>query len=116
TVEPKRNATVRWRAVLERVDEETEAQARVLVADVQQAEGLSLHARIVDSRAAAAYLAPVQHQVVGLRAHTSGIALQEVEVLVERRGERVVHRRPAVPLRVPFEQREVDDPGKRVGV
>ena len=43
--------------------------ARLLVADVQQPEDPALHGRVVDSDAAAADLAAVQHEVVGLRAH-----------------------------------------------
>src|SRR4051812_13618298 len=58
-VQPERDAAVGWRAVLERIEEEAEAQLRLLVADVEQREDLPLQRRVMDSDTAAADLTPV---------------------------------------------------------
>ena len=58
-------------------------------------------------------LAPVQHEVVGLRQHAAGVLFHQVHVGLDGRGERVVHRRPPALLAVPLEQREVRDPRER---
>src|SRR5436190_20910258 len=53
-VEPERDAAVRRRTVLERFEEETEAQLLFLGADVEQIEHPALHGGVVDTGAAAA--------------------------------------------------------------
>ena len=79
---PERDAAVRRRAVLERLEEEAEPRLRLLVADAQPPEHPRLQRRVVDSDAAAADLAAVQHQVVGLRADRARIGLELVDVRV----------------------------------
>ena len=111
---PERDAAVRRRAVLERVHEEAEAQARLLVADVQQPEDLALDGGIVDTDAAAARSRCRSARGRRLsRAPSRDRVCRSREVLVVRRRERVVHRRPPLLVRVPVEQREIHDPGER---
>ena len=80
--------------------------------DAQQREHLRLHAGVVDPDRAAAGLAAVDHQVVRLGPHLRRVAVEQVNVLVQRRGERVVHRGPALLLGVVGEHRKLDDPRK----
>src|SRR4051794_11146820 len=54
TVQPERDAAVRRRAVLERLEEETEAELRLLLGNAEPAEDPRLQRRVVDSNAAAA--------------------------------------------------------------
>ena len=68
-IEAERDAAVRRRAVLERVEEEAEARPRVLVGDAEQAEDVPLHVGAMDSDAAAGDLRAVERQVVRARAH-----------------------------------------------
>ncbi len=76
----------------------------------EQAEHLGLRLAIVDTNAAAAELPAVEDDVVGLGQHLARIGLEQVQILFARRGERVVHRVPALLVGVPVEQREVGDP------
>ena len=111
TVEPERDAAVRRRAVLERLEEEAEAQLRLLVADAEPLEDARLQRGVVDSDAAAADLrsrsargrrpwrAPRPDRSRACRMSSSS-----------GDGERVVHRIPAAVLAVPFEQRKIGDP------
>src|SRR5439155_10714283 len=67
-----------------------------------------------DTDAAPAELRPVQHEVVGLRADTEGIALQPLDVLLQRGRERMMDGDVAVRIAVALEEREVDDPEEAV--
>ena len=70
------------------------------------------HARLqfgaVDADRARGHLEAVQDHVVGLREDGARIALQQLLVLALGRRERMVLRRPAAPLLVLLEEREVD--------
>ena len=63
-VDPERDATVRRRAVLERVEQEAEAPLRLLRADAERVEDLLLDLGGVDTDRAAADLDAVEHYVV----------------------------------------------------
>jgi len=63
--------------------------------------------------AAAAFVA-VDDEVVGFGAHGAGVAFELGEVIVHRRGERVVVGGPALFLAFPDERREIVDPGDLV--
>src|SRR5437870_13888812 len=64
----------------------------------------------MDTDRAAPDLLAIEHEVVRLGQGAAGIALEPRQVLVPRRGERVMHGLPAALVRVPFEERKVDDP------
>ena len=78
-------------------------------------EHARLEFRIVDADAAAAELGAVEHDVVGLRAHLFGIAVEQRHVFGLGRGERVVHADEAAFV-VAFHQRKIDDPRELVDV
>src|SRR5215475_7214776 len=113
-VESDGDSAVRRRAVTERVQEEAEFFARLFFAHSERLEDSRLYVRAVDSDRAAAQLGAVEDQVVGLGAHRTRIAFELVQVIVDRRGERVVHRVPSLVVFVVFEHREVDDPEQAV--
>ena len=95
-VEADRDAAVRRRAVLQRVEQEAELGARFLGVDLERAEHLALHVLAVDPHRAAAELEAVQHDVVGLGDAAPGIGLEPVLVAVLRARERMVHGAPAL--------------------
>ena len=68
------------RAVLERVEQEAELGAGVLVAEAEGAEHPGLHVGAMDPDRAAGDLVAVQHEVVGAGADRAGIALELVEI------------------------------------
>ena len=110
-VEPERDAAMRRRPVLERVEEEAEAQPGLLVRDLQQLEDQALQRLVVDPDAAAGDLAAVQHEVVGARPRAARDRVSSsAGVALERRGERMVHELPALLVLDPLEHREVDHP------
>src|SRR5205085_4294778 len=49
TVQPERDTAMRWRAVLQRFQEEAEARARLVVTHSQRAEDLRLHILPMDT-------------------------------------------------------------------
>src|SRR5690606_11729648 len=112
-VDAKRDAPVRRRAVLQRVEEEAEARAGLLVADAEQREDASLQRGVVDTEAAARHLAAVEREVVGARTHGAGVRLERVEVFGLRRREGMMHRVPATVFGIELEQREVEHPRER---
>ena len=111
-IEAERESAVRRRAVLERLEEESEAVLRVLVREPEQAEHLGLRLAVMNTNAAAAELPAVEDHIVGLRHHLARLRFKHVQIFFTRRGERVVHRVPALLVGVPVEQREVGDPGQ----
>src|SRR3989442_960132 len=64
----------------------------------------------MDTDRAAPDLLAIEHEVVRLSQGPAGIALDPRQVLVPRRGERVMHGLPAALVRVAFEERTIDDP------
>ncbi|OIQ79435.1 hypothetical protein GALL_388340 [mine drainage metagenome] len=101
---------MRRRAVLQRIEQEAELGTRLVGADAQRAEHLALHLGAVDAHRAAADFPAVEHHVVGLGQAAPRVAAQVVDVLVLRRGERVMAGDPALLVVVELEHREVDDP------
>ena len=64
----------------------------------------------MDTNGAAAQLDAVNDDVVMLTANRLGVADQLGDVLLHRRGERVMAGVPAIHLLVEHQQRELDDP------
>jgi hypothetical protein len=105
---------VRRRAITERVEQEPETRARVLVADAEHLEDLGLQLAPVDPDAPRPELPAVQHQVVRERPHREQVfALpvpKDLHVVGMRHRERVMRRDRSTVVVESFEQREVDDP------
>ena len=78
--------------------------------DAEQPEDRRLQLLAVDTHRAAADLRAVQHHVVGLGHSRPGIGGERRRIIDLGGSERVVHRDPALRVRVPLEHREVDDP------
>src|SRR5256885_11862285 len=64
----------------------------------------------MDTDRAAPDLLAIEHEVVRLGQGAAGIALEPPQVLVPRRGERVMHGLPAALVRPPFEERKIVTP------
>src|SRR5690606_12991237 len=90
-VPAERDAAVRRRAVLERVEQEAELLLGLLGADAHDLEDALLHVLAVDTDRAATDLVAVADDVVGLGQRVAGRG-QRLGVL--GRGERVMHRGP----------------------
>src|SRR6185436_3151601 len=87
-IEPERDAAV-WRsAILQRLEEEPEAQLRFFNTDVEQRKDPAPQGGIVYTDAAATDLASVQHQIVRLRTDGPRFAVQPRDVRIVRRRER----------------------------
>ena len=87
--------------------------SRLLGADAEQLEHGRLHLVAMDTHRAAADFGAVQHHVVGAGQRLARAGLERHRIVVDRRGERVVHRGPALAVGIPLEHREVDDPERR---
>src|SRR5713101_2735664 len=91
-----REASVRRRAHAERVEEEAELLALLLLAEAHRPEDSLLHLRPMHADRAGAELPAVPDQVVVLAEHTAWIALEPVVLVAfDRCGERMVDERPA---------------------
>src|SRR5262249_25465582 len=115
-IETKGDAAHRRRAELEGVEQEAEFRSRLLLADTEEIEDPLLYSLLVDTDRATADLLAIEHEVVRLGQDASRVALEALQVFVPRRGERMVHRLPAALVRVPFEERKIDDPENGVAV
>ena len=73
-IETERDATMRRRAELQRVEQEAELELRFFGADAQQFEHRRLHVLAVDTHRTTGDLAAVEHEVVGLRKRAIGLA------------------------------------------
>src|SRR5690349_7104906 len=118
-VDPERDAAVRRRAVREGVEQEPELAAGLLVGQADHVEDPLLHLGPVDTDRAPADLRAVEHDVVGPGERLARPLLEVVGVLLGRRREGVVDRRPALSPAVhldPLEHRRVDHPDERPGI
>ena len=68
----------------ERLEQEAELRARLLLGQPQQRKHARLQVGVVDTQRAAADLEAVHHEVVGVGQHRAGIRLEHLQVLVER--------------------------------
>src|SRR5207253_5343929 len=89
----------------ERADEMAELRIDLLVRQPEDLEDTLLDLRIVDPDRATAQLEPVQDQVV-----RAGLRRPGLEIVGERRRERVVVRDPLVFVITPLEQRGLEVP------
>ncbi len=64
TIDPEGEASMRWRAVLESLEEPAEASLGGFLIYPQNLEDLSLHVWVVDPDGTAAQLHPIEHDVV----------------------------------------------------
>ena len=113
SVESRRDAAVGRGAVLEGLQQESEALLGLLVRDAKDFEYLALHLAAMDPDAPRTELVPVHHHVVGLRADLARVGLEQLDVIVMGHAERVVLGLPAALFLVPVEHREVEHPQRR---
>ena len=99
-------------AVLERVQHVSEAPVGLLLAVSQALEDAGLDVPAVDTNASARQFIPVADEVVGVAEHGARIALEVVEVFQLGHREGMVREAPPLLLVIPFEHREIDDPGE----
>ena len=104
---------MRRRAVGERLQHVPEALLGLRLVEVEQREDAREQLPAVDSDRPGADLLPVADEVVRARARRGRVVLHELHVLLEGGGEEVVHRAPALALRVPLEHRELGDERER---
>jgi len=71
-----------------------------------------LNVPAMNSYASAAYLVAVGNHIVGLGAYLFGGGLEHVQVVIHGCSKGVMHRRVALLLVIPLQQRKVCDPGK----
>src|SRR5207237_4779196 len=105
---------MRRSAILESLQEETEAGARFLIGHSQGVKDLLLDILAMDADRARAELGSVQHDVIGQRSHRPGIGEQLAEILLMRRSERMMRGVPATILVVVFKHGKVCDPKKAI--
>src|SRR5262245_35781841 len=101
---------MRRRAVRQRIEQESELGTRARFRDAQHGEDSLLYFWPMNSDRSAAKLVSVEHHVVGLSPHALGGALEDRQVLVPGRGERMMYGAPPFLLGAPFKEREVGDP------
>src|SRR6266853_2541109 len=85
-IETEGDTSVRRRAVLQRLEQESELLLRFLRADRKSPEHLGLDLLAVDAHRAPADLRTVHHHVVGLGERRAGIAREQILVAVLGRG------------------------------
>ena len=109
-VETEGQATVRRRAIAQRIEQEAELGLGLLGIDGQRPEDLALHLLAVDAHRATADLPAIERQVISLGDAGTRIGFQQVLVAVLGRGERMVQRHPALRVLVVLEHRKIQHP------
>src|SRR5512135_1135644 len=110
TIDTEGDAAMGRRAETQRLKEKPELRCRFVRADAHQAEDFFLQFHLVDTNAAAADLNAVKRQVVGFRARLRRIAVEQREVVVQRRRKRMMQSDVALFFGIEFHQRKIDDP------
>src|SRR5579859_2807963 len=104
-VDAHREAAMRRRAHLERVEEEAELVALLLLAHAHDPEDGLLKGDVVDSDRARAELPAVPDEVIVLAEDAGRVGFDPMRVVRKRRRERVMRERPALALLVVLEER-----------
>src|SRR5450631_204212 len=110
-VPPERDAAVRRRPEGEGLEQEAELRLRFFRRQADHVEYPLLHLAAVDTDRAAADLAAVQHDVVGVGDGGTGVGVERISELGLRRSEGVVDGGPAAAVGR-LEHRRVDHPQK----
>src|SRR5690625_3533128 len=111
-VHAERDTTMRRSAEAEGIQNEAEAALRLLFVDAEQTEHPLLYIPVVNSDRSAADFTSVQHEVVRTRAHRARIFLHPCEILRPGRRKRMMHRKVALIIIIPLEQRKISHPEK----
>src|SRR5262249_42618692 len=115
-VEAKGNPAHRGCAELQRLEEKSEPGSGLLLADTDEGEESLLHGLLMDADGPARGLLTVQNQVIGLGPCASGFGIEQRQIFVARRRERVMNGIPALLVLVPLDEREVDDPREHITI
>src|SRR5579871_3407799 len=113
-IQPQRNATMRRSAVLQSIQEEPKPLLRLGIAHPQRPEDLRLYILPMNTNRPRPQLRPIQHNVIRQSTHRALITRQSpsLNVVLMRRGERMVRRVPHLRLLIPLIHRKVGDPSK----
>src|SRR5690606_21385090 len=83
-IETESRTAVWWSTILEGVQQETEFVTSIFIGKAQHTEHGFLHAAIMDADAASSDLGAIDHEVVRVRLHRTGIAFQQMRMLGDR--------------------------------
>src|SRR5687767_15044199 len=112
SVEAERDATMRWRAGAQRLEQEAEPNARFGFVDAQQCKDTALHPLVMNANASAAELGTVHDDIICECANCPRLRIEHCDVIRVRSCERMMHccklSRPGVEA----EKRKVSDPQK----
>src|SRR5439155_27195700 len=98
------------RAVLGRVEQESELDLRFFGAEAEQLEYGALHVGTMDADRPATDFVAIEYAVVTTRHSSAGVRLQISDVIDSRRGERMMQSDVALRFVVVFEHREIRHP------
>ena len=117
-VDARGDTTVGRRTKLKGFEHMPKLEQRRFAADAEQVEQFLLHVALVDTNRAAGHFVAVEHQVVGFGADFTRVGIHQAHIAVEWSGEGVMGGVPTIFALVPFQQREVENPGKfeQIGV
>ena len=110
-VEAEGNASMRWGAEFEGLQDMTKEELLFLLVDAKDTEHFRLQIGFVDSEATAADFNAVENDIVSHRADLTVFAgLEKGGVIRAGTRERVMHGIPLLLFLVPSQEREINDP------
>ena len=109
-VEPQGDTAVRRSPVFERVQEEPEASAGLVVAHAERGEDFGLDVAAMNTYGAGAEFDAVEHEIVRFRAATGWVGGQFFDVFVLHASERMMSGNPPFVLAIPFEHGKINHP------
>ena len=102
------------RAKAQGLQEKPEFRFRLFRTDAKEPQDLLLQTHLMDADASPSHLYPVQDQIVGLGSDPQRLFRQQAEILLQRRGEWVMHGYTPLFFRVVFQERKIDHPDQRI--
>src|SRR5262249_6238946 len=115
-IEAERDSPHRRRAELQRLEKESEPGPGLYFVEADQGKDPLLHGLLMDTNRATSRFLTVQDQIVRFSLDASGVGLEQGEILIPRRGERMMYGVPSLLVVVPFDEREVDNPCEDVSI
>src|SRR6185436_11012017 len=109
-IQAERDASMRRRSVLQRLEKEPELFASLGIAEAEDIEDPRLNIAAMDSDGTAANLRAVQHKIVRFGTNVGGVRLQDAKVFVHGRSKWMMAGYPSVFFRRELEQRKVHHP------
>src|SRR3989338_4301856 len=111
-IKPKRQSPMRWRSILQCLEEKTKLPLRTLWRITKSLKQSILYLMLVVSDRSAAKLNSIQHQIIRARNDPTGIFLKKINMFWFWARKRMMHGIPPFFFFIPLNKRKINNPNK----